>query len=182
LARIKKQISWELPHEIRLPTAPTRFLYFFYKNIDDSKSAKRLKQLKINKDLYKKALQGDASAFQQLVSNDPRYLCSNLGLYFITRWRNTLVFSHFGIDSARLDFECFQSQVDKLGPLSPTLPDKLKNELGLHAHNKSLIKERAQWARQNLNQISRSLLSSFDGRVISDNYFFRVATIKIFGC
>jgi hypothetical protein len=37
--------------------------------------------------LLKKAMAGEDKAFLQLVARDPQYLCSELGLYFVSKWQ-----------------------------------------------------------------------------------------------
>jgi hypothetical protein len=133
LDRTKKQISWKLSHEIRLPLGKTRFLYFYYKNVDGSKSAAK-EELKSEKSLCKRAVQGDSDAFQKLISIDPRYLCSDLGLYFVTHWRYGLMQPIF--QNIRLDFDEFESHVDEIESVSPTLFRTIKSDLALQANNK----------------------------------------------
>jgi hypothetical protein len=129
--------------------------------VDGSKSATK-EELKSEKSLCKRAVQGDADAFQKLISIDPRYLCSDLGLYFITHWRYGLMDAP--LLNTRLDFDQFESHIKRIGSISPTLLRMIKSDLELHANNKRNHNNRAQSDRKNLSLISRSLLESFDGR------------------
>ncbi len=184
-----RKSDWELPHEINLRKEQTAFLKSHFgppanlplnelnpemqKSIEQSSplAESRLAKpewLKKTIKLYQKALGGDDRAFQELISRDPRYLCSSLGLYFISCWRAALD-THHAFPSTQAALSKLKSQIDKenSSPLAVTM-EQIRRGLSFGIAMDEMVSANATSAKKNLAQISRSLLKPFDERGIRE--------------
>ena len=132
----KTEGNWDLPHPVELKQHQKDFLRSHYGpgiNIESANPSAETKKiikssspltknrfghaewLKSNYRLYEKALEGDEKSFQVLISRDPRYLCSDLGLLFISKWRSEINISYF-TKRTKNALARLQSWIDKTGP------------------------------------------------------------------
>jgi hypothetical protein len=181
-----KNHGWELPHPINLLDHQKSFLRSHYgpptnRNLKDLPAAARKSHLEAsplaklrfaepewvntNLKLYEKAIaEDDERAFQELISRDPRYLCSTLGLYFISGWRADLDIYH-AVRSEETALAAFQCVIGEIKyPQSQATLKGIQRTLAFEISVNKFHADRARFARINLRHISRSLMKSFDER------------------
>jgi hypothetical protein len=172
---------WELPHPIELSPLQKNFLSSHFGpgvNVDPktlppesrrqieyrSPLAKRRLQdpewLKKNLNLYKKALSCDERAFQELVSRDPRYLCSDLGLFFIASWHAAIDISRAVKQTNEGIFE-LKRWIDWVESENQRVFSFITADLNFEYKLNDLIHPAAEDAEEQISQLSNGLLSPF---------------------
>jgi hypothetical protein len=154
---------WKLSHEVSLSPKQEDLLFISYMpilnwTVEDRRIHAHLnelssdvdeQQLQSNLALYEKARnENDEEAFLELISRDPRYLCSDLGLFFITLWHFRLGRAH-GYRYVRLGIETFSKHLEKLSEIHPILVKEIRRSLDRRLEEKARDRKTIQrWAPQ----------------------------------
>jgi hypothetical protein len=167
--------GWELPHPIKLNPQQRAFLRSYYSpptNLDpktllpelkrqietSSPLAKRRFQdpewLKTNLTLYQKAVNGDERAFHELVYRDPRYLCSDLGLFFIAGWQSAID-SLYALGQTEGSILQFEYWINKAGAKNYR-SDRRADDL-------NAVRDLIEANKKQLGQLSIGLIKPFEG-------------------
>jgi hypothetical protein len=169
---------WKLAHEISISSKQEDFLFVSYiPSLNWTAEDRRIhahlnklssdvdeQQLQSNLALFEKARnENDEEAFLELISRDPRYLCSDLGLFFITLWQ-FLLGRAYGYRYVRLEIDTFSKQLEKLAEIHPVIVKDIRRSLDKRLEEKARDRKNIQRCRNNLKAVGHSLLKHFDAR------------------